>query len=304
MSNSARLRSGLAVAVEELCRMITSLKLMSGFMCVLALMVPVSAVAQTDAEGSKDHPVVPRLAGSQYYVSDYEARDFGAGEFHFNDDDHRVEGKFTQIEYWIKDSGKAFSGVEIGRNYQKAVAEKKGETLFFSVDNSGGTATFRVDLEGTRVWIGLSVSNAGEVYELTIVEETVMKQSVELNAGAMAAELTKSGRVTLRGILFDVGLATIRDSSAALLAEVAALLKAEPNLALEVVGHTDNTGTAAGNLTLSRQRADAVRVWLVKNHSIDPARLTTNGRGDTVPVADNTTDAGRAQNRRVELVKR
>lgn len=284
--------------------MIRAMKLISGFMCVLALMAPTAAFAQADAEGSKDHPVVPRLAGGQYYVSAYEARAFGAGEFTTKEDEKRVEGKFTRIEYWIKDNAKPFSGVEIGRNYQKAVAEKRGETVFFDVDNSGGNATFRVDLEGTRVWIGLDVSNSGEVYELTIVEETVMKQSVELNAGAMAAELSKSGRVTLRGILFDVGLATIRDASAALLAEVGALLKSDPTLALEVVGHTDNTGTAAANLTLSRQRADSVKNWLVKTHGIDVSRLTTSGRGDTVPVADNTTDAGRAQNRRVELVKR
>lgn len=284
--------------------MIRAMKLISGFMCVLALMAPTAAFAQADAEGSKDHPVVPRLAGGQYYVSDYEARDFGAGDFATKEDERRVEGKFTRIEYWIKENGKPFSGVEIGRNYQKAVAEKKGETVFFDIDNSGGSATFRVDLDGTRVWIGLDVSNSGEVYELTIVEETVMKQSVELNAGAMAAELSKSGRVTLRGILFDVGQATIRDSSAAQLAEVGALLKADPALALEVIGHTDNTGTAAANLTLSRQRAEAVKNWLVKTHAIDAARLTTSGRGDTVPVADNATDAGRAQNRRVELVKR
>lgn len=284
--------------------MIRAMKLISGVVCVLALMVPAVAFAQVDADGSKDHPIVPRLAGGQYYVSDYEARDFGAGDFATKEDEQRVEGKFTRIEYWIKDNAKPFSGVEIGRNYQKAVAEKKGETVFFDVDNSGGTATFRVNLEGTRVWIGLDISNSGEVYELTIVEETVMKQSVELNAGAMAAELGKSGRVTLHGILFDVGQATIRDSSAALLAEVGALLKSDPTLALEVIGHTDNTGTPAANLTLSRQRADAVKAWLVKTQGIDAARLTTAGRGDTVPVADNSTDAGRAQNRRVELVKR
>lgn len=284
--------------------MIRAMKLISGFMCLLALMMPAAAFAQADVEGSKDHPTVPRLAGGQYYVADYEARDFGAGDFATKDDERHVEGKFTRIEYWIKDNGKPFSGIEIGRNYQKAVAEKKGETVFFDIDNSGGTATFRVDLDGTRVWIGLDVANSGEVYELTIVEETVMKQSVELNASAMAAEISKSGRVTLRGILFDVGQATIRDSSAALLAEIGAMLKSDPTLALEVVGHTDNTGTAAANLTLSRQRAEAVKAWLVKAHAIDPTRLTTSGRGDTAPVADNTTDAGRAQNRRVELVKR
>ena len=120
----------------------------------------------------------------------------------------------------------------------------------------------------------------------------------------MAAEINKSGRVTLRGILFDVGQSTIRDSSAALLAEIGAMLKSDPTLALEVVGHTDNTGSAAANLTLSRQRAEAVKASLVKAHAVDPTRLTTSGRGDTAPVADNTTDAGRAQNRRVELVKR
>lgn len=284
--------------------MIGAMKLISALCCLVALFVPVSALAQTDAEGSKDHPVVPRLAGGQYYVSEYEARDFGAGDFYVKDDEQRVEGRFTKIEYWIKENGKPFSGVEIGRNYQKAVADKKGETLHFNIDNSGGSATFRIALDGTRVWIGLGVSNSGEVYELTIVEEVVMKQSVELNAGAMAAELAKSGRVTLQGILFDVGLATIRDTSVALLGEVAALLKAEPALALEIVGHTDNTGTAAANLTLSRQRAEAVKTWLVKTHGIDTTRLTTTGRGDTVPVADNSTDAGRAQNRRVELIKR
>lgn len=280
------------------------MKLITGFMCVLALMAPAAALAQSDVEGAKDHPVVPRLAGGQYYVADYEARDFGAGDFAIKDDERRVEGKFTRIEYWIKDNGKPFSGVEIGRNYQKAVAEKKGETVFYDIDNSGGSATFRVDLDGTRVWIGLDVANSGEVYELTIVEETLMKQSVELNASAMAAEINKSGRVTLRGILFDVGQATIKPESAALLAEVGALLKADAALSLEVVGHTDNTGTAAANLTLSRQRADAVKAWLVKTHAIDASRLTTSGRGDTVPVADNATDAGRAQNRRVELIKR
>lgn len=272
--------------------------------CVLVVLVPAAAAAQADVEGGKDHPVVPRLAGGQYYISEYEARDFGAAEFYIKDAEKTVEGRYTRIEYWIKENGKAFSGIEIGRNYQKAIAEKKGETLHFDLSNSGGAATFRFAVEGRVIWVGLDISNGGEVYELEIVEETAMARSVEINAGAMAAALAASGRVVLRGILFDTGLATIRAESTAQLAEVAALLKADPSLSLEVVGHTDNTGTAAANLTLSRQRAEAVKAWLVATHGIDAARLTTSGRGDTAPVGDNTTEAGRAENRRVELVKK
>lgn len=270
---------------------------------VLCMAIPAAAFAQADADGAKDHPVVPRLAGGQYYISDYEARDFGAHDFYVKDADRNVEGKYTRIEYWIKDNAKAFSGIEIGRNYQKAVADKKGDTLHFDLDNGGGSATFRLLVDNRHLWIGLSVANGGEVYELTIVEEAALVQKVELHAGAMAAALVKDGKVVLRGILFDTGQATIKPESAAQMDAILELMKFDPTLALEIVGHTDSTGTAATNLTLSRQRAEAVKAWLVKA-GVDAARLTTTGRGDTQPVADNTTDDGRAQNRRVELVRR
>jgi outer membrane protein OmpA-like peptidoglycan-associated protein len=88
------------------------------------------------------------------------------------------------------------------------------------------------------------------------------------------------------------------------LAEIGALLKNEPALALVVQGHTDNVGTAAANLQLSQARADAVKSYLVSMFGVDAARLTTAGLGDTRPVASNDTEDGRAQNRRVELLKR
>lgn len=260
--------------------------------------------AQTDMDGAKDHPVVPRLAGGQYYISDYEARDFGVSQFYVGDDEVTAEGRFTRISYWIKDDGKPFSGVEVGRNYQRAVADKKGETLHFDLSNGGGRATFRLAVDARRIWIGLDVSNGGEVYELTIIEEAAMTQNVELNAGAMAAALATDGRVSLQGILFDTAQATIKPESAAQLQIIADVLKADAALRLEIVGHTDSTGTPSVNLTLSRQRADAVKAWLVVQGGVDQARLTTIGRGDTQPVGDNATEAGRAQNRRVELVKR
>ena len=72
---------------------------------------------------------------------------------------------------------------------------------------------------------------------------------------------------------------------------------------LEIQGHTDNVGAAAANLKLSQDRAAAVKAYLVQNLKADGARLTTAGLGDTKPVADNKTEEGRGQNRRVELVK-
>jgi OOP family OmpA-OmpF porin len=80
------------------------------------------------------------------------------------------------------------------------------------------------------------------------------------------------------------------------------VLKDNPALKFEVDGHTDNSGSAAHNLTLSQERADAVKDQLVKM-GMDPTRLTTKGFGDSKPISDNNTPEGRANNRRVEFVK-
>lgn len=79
-------------------------------------------------------------------------------------------------------------------------------------------------------------------------------------------------------------------------------LTAHPELKLKIEGHTDNVGASAANLTLSQQRAAAVKAWLVKA-GISQDRLTTAGHGDSQPVAANDTEDGRSKNRRVELVR-
>lgn len=80
------------------------------------------------------------------------------------------------------------------------------------------------------------------------------------------------------------------------------MLKDDPALRLSVNGHTDNRGDAAHNQALSEGRARAV-VSALTGQGIEAARLTAQGFGDTQPVADNSSDEGRARNRRVELVK-
>ena len=91
--------------------------------------------------------------------------------------------------------------------------------------------------------------------------------------------------------------------SDATLVEISKLLSANSSLKLHVVGHTDNVGTYASNMTLSKQRADAVVAVLVSKYHVLPARLNAAGAGTLAPVASNKTEDGRARNRRVELVE-
>ena len=80
-------------------------------------------------------------------------------------------------------------------------------------------------------------------------------------------------------------------------------MKKYGDLKILIEGHTDNVGAAASNLSLSDARAAAVKAALVSEFGIDGGRITTKGLGDTKPAAPNTTPVGRAQNRRVEIVK-
>ncbi len=102
------------------------------------------------------------------------------------------------------------------------------------------------------------------------------------------------------GITFPVNSSVIKSSVVADLAKLAASINQYPNTRIEVVGHTDNTGTAAYNQALSEQRARAVRGVLVAD-GVAANRITAYGVGETRPVASNGTAAGRQQNRRVEI---
>ena len=118
----------------------------------------------------------------------------------------------------------------------------------------------------------------------------------------MIGEKFTDAKIVTHGINFDVDKATIRPESMGTLNQVKRILTQNPDLKFEIDGHTDNTGTAAHNIVLSEQRANAVKAQLVAM-GIDGSRLSAKGFGDTKPIAPNSTAEGKANNRRVEFVR-
>jgi outer membrane protein OmpA-like peptidoglycan-associated protein len=117
----------------------------------------------------------------------------------------------------------------------------------------------------------------------------------------MLDQLYRDGRIVTRGILFDVGKATIKPQSMGVINEIVKMLKQDAKVKLSIEGHTDSDGDDKLNMTLSQQRADAVKKAIV-DQGIESARLTTKGLGETKPVDSNSTPEGKANNRRVEFV--
>ena len=140
---------------------------------------------------------------------------------------------------------------------------------------------------------------------LATQQAPVVFRNVKIASGGgmnMIGKKFTDAKIVTHGINFDVDKATIRPESMGTLNQIKQLMADNPDVKFEIDGHTDNSGTSAHNLTLSQQRADAVKTRLVEM-GVSGLRLTTKGLGDTKPLSDNTTPEGKANNRRVEFVK-
>ena len=150
------------------------------------------------------------------------------------------------------------------------------------------------------LWI--TVEAASRYYTLTEISSAGPDFESAIDADSIGEMLERYGHVPLIGVQFLPGRPEIVPGSATILNEVVTLLKDHPTWHLRLEGHTDNVGTQTANLNLSFFRASAVVNWLAGN-GIKRSRLDPKGIGDTHPVADNATEAGRNKNRRIELVK-
>lgn len=113
-------------------------------------------------------------------------------------------------------------------------------------------------------------------------------------------EIVNRVNYAAKNIFFATGSARLLSTSNKALNEIAKIMKDDPNLKLDIDGHTDNVGKDESNMTLSQNRANSVKAYLVKQ-GVDESRLNATGYGETQPIADNKTAAGRAKNRRVEM---
>ncbi|MGB2769208.1 MAG: OmpA family protein [Candidatus Zixiibacteriota bacterium] len=120
---------------------------------------------------------------------------------------------------------------------------------------------------------------------------------------SMREQLDETGKIVTHGILFDVDSHRIKGESYKTLKEIGQLLQDDAELRLSIEGHTDSDGSDEHNLTLSQNRANSVRDYLISTYSIDAGRLEAKGWGESKPIDTNDTAEGKANNRRVELVK-
>ncbi|WP_346237472.1 OmpA family protein [Niabella insulamsoli] len=126
---------------------------------------------------------------------------------------------------------------------------------------------------------------------------------VAVGAPDTRSKLITEGKFVTTGILFDVNSDKIKGESYGVLKDIANVLSENATVRVKIIGHTDSDGDEAANLSLSKKRAEAVKKALSSEFGIAESRMSTEGKGETQPAADNTTPEGKANNRRVEFIK-
>jgi|WetSurMetagenome_2_1015567.scaffolds.fasta_scaffold218544_1 OmpA-OmpF porin, OOP family len=277
---------------------------MKKFIFLLSLLLVASIapiIAQEDQEGCKDPSLFSRMPN--FHIYRCEDRQFDKFEFTVNQDKKQtIEGHFLYVNYYLNDNAQTPGGLQIVRNYTNAVKKIGGQVVYEYNDGGYDISIMKVSKNGAEVWAMVTAGGNG-MYTLNIIEKQAMNQDVVADANSMASSIKETGKVAVYGIYFDTGKSVLKPESQATLEEISKLMKADPNLKLYVVGHTDNTGLFDANIKLSMDRAAAVANALVTQFAINVARLKPFGDGPTAPVASNDKEEGRALNRRVELVK-
>lgn len=284
------------------------------------------------AETGSDHPEVARYPGSEikvYVFREYEEAQMILSRPHRRDGKWvadkllPVEGRVTYVHYQAPQES---SGLQVFRNYQ-SVLKRSGFTELFVCErpciddnisvtkelmkardlyfNGHQDPQYLVYQRGnTYVSLWVTSWSAGPEAWLYVVEKQKLDDGLMAVSGdsAIAKALSTDGKIDLYGFLFDSGKSALRDGSKPTLAELGKVLQDNPTLNIEVIGHTDDVGGPESNQKLSDARARAVVDALVAGAGLTPARAQAKGMGQTQPLAPNTSEAGRAKNRRVEIV--
>lgn len=307
-------------------------------------LVPGGAHAQAgDIPGAKDHPEISRFAGSaivQYDQSDFGELVIPLSDQPHSPEakSERVEGRLTKFLYRLPENA---SSHQVFRAYESELSKAGFKALYRCSGLQCGPgwpsyamSTYELrdrgeyfgmqfmDFESQRYLAAKREAADGDTYALlytfeippphgtkyamlTAVDRAPLKEGlVTVGAEQMARDIANQGHVAVYGVYFDTDKAEIRAESRAALEEMVKLLKQNPTLNVFIVGHTDNVGTVSHNMDLSQRRAGAVVKALVSDYGGDAKRVLGFGVGPLAPVVSNDSEAGRAKNRRVELVKR
>ncbi len=212
------------------------------------------------------------------------------------------------------------SAVEVWENGSKVLKNNTGQITSFNRDKNfvhvaiwRQNQRLRVYLGEEKIWDLPKAFATGTTFNSIVFSRYDAKNNnnfflsnlrVAVGNPDTRHKLINEGRFSTSGIYFATGSAQIKPESHGIIKEIANALKENPNVKIEIIGHTDNVGNAAANQKLSEQRADAVKQYLNKTFSIDGNRITTAGKGASQPVGNNNTNEGKAQNRHVEFVKK
>lgn len=274
--------------------------------CLIVLGIFSSALAESEFQDMTYFSGMP-----SYDIWSADDKEFDEYKFCDGKKPVTVEGKLWKREYGLKNEGKEASGLQIIRNYSNAIKNMGGTILIEGTRGAieavcpGGEGyalqvNGRVAKGSKELWVEVGYHEYNGTYLITVLEKEVMKQDV--TASEMFDTLNREGHITLY-INFDTGKSTIKPESKPIITQIVEMLKSNPELKVSVEGHTDNTGTPKSNKTLSYDRAKAVMTEIVAQ-GIDAKRLSAVGYGQDKPIADNETEEGRTNNRRVELVKK
>lgn len=198
---------------------------------------------------------------------------------------------------WEGDKQTSISiGEEIGKS--------KGDSYLYGSTTQGlqeRQIIYGFKKNGHPIYVAVASNNAyGSI--VVLESEDFVQTTGILEADQIKKDLLEKGKSVLY-INFDVDKATLKNEGKQAVSEIAKALNADPTMKIAINGYTDNTGVEAHNLQLSKDRASTVLNELT-SLGIEKSRLTSNGFGAANPISDENTEAGRAQNRRVELVKR
>ncbi|NUM75001.1 OmpA family protein, partial [candidate division KSB1 bacterium] len=226
------------------------------------------------------------------YHSNPTAADTDHDGLNDNDEVNKYKSDVTKPD---TDGDTLSDGAEVNQHKTDPTkADTDGDALSDADEiNKHKSDPLKIDTDGGGTNDGAEVKRMTNVLNPKddIQERVVVQEKIVLEKGK---------KVILRGINFEFGKARLTGDSKAILEVAYAALVASPEVQVEISGHTDHVGSEAANQRLSLQRAQAVKNWLVQR-GIAANRMKTIGKGESEPVADSDSDAGRAENRRIEF---